>query len=525
MLAGWTQAEEFFPDGFRVSTNLDWTANAVVVRETYPEVDDAVVTNFVYNGGALIVLRTKESGPIGTGPSVTKRRADELGKLMAWPKVVAGGATVFRHNRGCVLVCVDVKDEKALLENVEWHLGFQRHGYVLRGNGISTKDGRVNASFSSSYPLIRKKSDVRMLRLDLELDTEDGPSSGFSRNGSDIRGEYWYWHGQGVVADVLYYHGKIAARLFLTDETAGFRVKIGEAQLQAPEYLDIVVPRPQVSVDRAVAPVRMGLRINDEPHVQEDVVKVTVTGPNGWTWSDAIDLPAVQTVRWFDVPLAADAASGRYRIVAKTLRDIDRPHKKESSFDVVKGTRHILDQDGMAIVDGVRSFSFTQDESYTNSHKAVVTYKLGDLIGMTAPFAQKLLEARQSDPSAGVFGVIEIGKGSGDVALDLKTIRAVAYLAYLSGANGIHWKNNAVRLVTDAIERELAALGPAGLRQTPTIISTDGFVFARLIGDKLVCVNTERFAAHESVLKSKRLPGGSLKLTLEPDEVRIVTLP
>ena len=397
------------------------------------------------------------------------------------------------------------------------------HGYGKWAGDMVLKDGAVSASFRSGYSLKNdKKDDCRTLRLKIELDTEDGKLYGFSRGGGDIKSNFWYWHGISAVANTLYLHGKVKACTYLIDETDNFTLKIYEKEFQAPDYLDILLPRPQVSVDRAVAAVRMGLRINDEPHVKQDIVKVTVTGPNGWSWSGDIDLPAVLTDRWFDVPLAADAEPGRYRVVAETLRDIDRPHKVERSFDVVKRTRHILDQDGMAIVDGVRTFSFAQDEAYTNSYKAAATFKLAEVEGMTAPFAQKLLAARQSDPSAGVFGVIEIGKGTGAVAVDLKTLRAVAYLAWLSGANGIHWKDNTVRLVTDVIERELNALGPEGLRQTPTIISTDGFVFARLVGDKLVCVNTERLAAHESVLKSVRLPKGELKLTLEPDEVRIV---
>lgn len=399
------------------------------------------------------------------------------------------------------------------------------HGYGKWSGDMVLKDGAVSASFRSGYSLKNdKKDDCRTLRLKIELDTEDGKLYGFSRGGGDIKSNFWYWHGISAVANTLYLHGKVKACTYLIDETDDFTLKIYEKEFLAPEYLDILVPRPQVSVDRAIAPVRLGLRINDEPHVKEDVVKVTVTGPDGWSWSGDIDLPAVLTDRWFDVPLAADAAPGRYRIVAETLRDIDRPHRKEAVFDVVKGAKYLLDQDGMAMREGVRTFSFTKDESYTNSFTAAATFKLDAPEGMTAPFAQKLLTARQSDPTAGLFGVIEIGKGTGDVAADLRAIRAVAYLAYLSGVNGISWKNNTVELFTNEIERELAAFGSEGLAQTPTIVSTDGFVFARLIGDKLVAVNTERLAAHESVLRSVRLPKGELKLTLALDEVRVVPL-
>ena len=138
--------------------------------------------------------------------------------------------------------------------------------------------------------------------------------------------------------------------------------------------------------------------------------------------------------------------------------------------------------------------------------------------------AHALLTARNQDPSAALLGEIAIGKGTGDAAVDVRTLKVLANLAVVTGANAIRWKDNTAELVTKGIEREIAALGPEALRPSQTIVSTDGFVYARLFGNRLLCVNTERFAAHESELRSMRLPGGSLKLTLEPDEVRIVEL-
>ena len=103
-------------------------------------------------------------------------------------------------------------------------------------------------------------------------------------------------------------------------------------------------------------------------------------------------------------------------------------------------------------------------------------------------------------------------------------LRMFAHLALVSGANAVVWKKNTAELVTDGLAREIAAFGPEALVPSPTIVSTDGFVFARLFGNTLVCVNTERFAAHESVIRSVRLPKGELKLALAPDEVRVVSL-
>ena len=529
MVVGIGRADEFFPNGFRVAeTNLDWTADAIVVKGEFPATDPGAVSNFVEKGGAFVVLAgEKGAGAVPDGLG----KHGGIGVVLSYPNDLgkdASGSKSYRCGKGFVLTVPEKVGGRALLENVKRHLYFSRLGYVMHGITCNFEKGYPTVWFKTNYvgPLEDEQKPHRDYQFEVVAESPDGKGSSYQQfPGRNPRRDLQW--GIAVTENLFYPHGKTRVRGILTDKTTNTKIVVYDAVYERPEYLELALPPANlVTTDRLSAAVRIGVRINDEPHFVSDAVKVRVLAPNGNEhWKGEVTVKATETTVWTEIPFASKAEPvGGFRIEAETMRDGDRPVRAVRTLNVVKTPRSAIDQDGMAIVDGVRRMTFVSDEPQTKDFKEVATFSVGNRDATATDFARKIVTARKRDPGAAFSCSVEVGTGTGDLEKDLGMLRMLAHLALVSGANAVVWKKNTAELVTDGLAREIAAFGPEALVPSPTIVSTDGFVFARLFGNTLVCVNTERFAAHESVLKSKRLPGGSLKLTLAPDEVRVMTL-
>ena len=403
------------------------------------------------------------------------------------------------------------------------HLGFLRLGYVLQGSNCKFDGGYPTVQASVGYvgPDFHCEKRNHDYQFDAVVESVEGRSRGYQqfpdRNPRGLS--------VSATENLVYAHGKVRVLGILTDKTTNTKLVLHDTIYERPEYLELVLPPADiVTTDRQSASVRLGVRINDEPHFAPDAVKVRVLAPNGNEhWKGELTVKATETTVWTEIPFTSKAEPiGGFRIEAETMRDGDRPARAVRTLNVVKTPPYAIDQDGMAIVNGLRRMTFVSDEEKTRGFTCASTFVLGEREAMTCEFARKIVTARKRDPGAALSCVIEIGRGNGDAALDSHMLRVLAHLALVSGANAVVWKKNTMKDVTDGVEREIAALGPAALVPSPTIVSTDGFVFARLFGNTLVSVNTERFAVHESTLKSKRLPGGSLKLLLKPDDMCVM---
>ena len=529
MAVGIGRADEFFPNGFRVAeTNLDWTADAIVVKGEFPATDPGAVSNFVEKGGAFVVLAgEKGAGAVPDGLG----KHGGIGVVLSYPNDLgkdASGSKSYRCGRGFVLTVPEKVGGRALLENVKRHLYFSRLGYVMHGITCNFEKGYPTVWFKTNYvgPLEDEQKPHRDYQFEVVAESPDGKGSSYQQfPGRNPRRDLQW--GIAVTENLFYPHGKTRVRGILTDKATNTKIVVHDAVYERPEYLELALPPANlVTTDRQSAAVRIGVRINDEPHFAPDTVKVRVLAPNGGEhWKGEVPVKATETTVWTEIPFASKTEPvGGFRIEAEAMRDGDRPVRAVRTLNVVKTPRSAIDQDGMAIVDGVRRMTFVSDEVRAEDFREVATFAVGNRDATATDFARKIVTARKRDPGAALSCSVEVGTGTGDLEKDLGMLRMLAHLALVSGANAIVWKKNTAELVTDGLAREIAAFGPEALVPSPTIVSTDGFVFARLFGNTLVCVNTERFAAHESVLKSKRLPGGSLKLTLAPDEVRVMTL-
>ena len=529
MAVGIGRADEFFPNGFRVAeTNLDWTADAIVVKGEFPATDPGAVSNFVEKGGAFVVLAGEKGAgvvPDGLG------KHGGIGVVLSYPNDLgkdASGSKSYRCGKGFVLTVPEKVGGRALLENVKRHLSFLRLGYVMHGITCNFEKGYPTVWFKTNYvgPLEDEQKPHRDYQFEVVAESPDGKGSSYQQfPGRNPRRDLQW--GIAVTENLFYPHGKTRVRGILTDKTTNTKIVVHDAVYERPEYLELALPPANlVTTDRQSAAVRIGVRINDEPHFSPDAVKVRVLAPNGNEhWKGEVSVKATETTVWTQIPFASKAEPvGGFRIEAETMRDGDRPVRAVRTLNVVKTPRSAIDQDGMAIVDGVRRMTFVSDEVQAKDFKEVATFSVGNRDATATDFARKIVTARKRDPGAALSCSVEVGTGTGDLEKDLGMLRMLAHLALVSGANAVVWKKNTAELVTDGLAREIAAFGPEALVPSPTIVSTDGFVFARLFGNTLVCVNTERFAAHESVIRSVRLPKGELKLTLAPDEVRVMTL-
>ena len=529
MAVGIGRADEFFPNGFRVAeTNLDWTADAIVVKGEFPATDPGAVSNFVEKGGAFVVLAgEKGAGAVPDGLG----KHGGIGVVLSYPNDLgkdASGSKSYRCGKGFVLTVPEKVGGRALLENVKRHLYFSRLGYVMHGITCNFEKGYPTVWFKTNYvgPLEDEQKPHRDYQFEVVAESPDGKGSSYQQfPGRNPRRDLQW--GIAVTENLFYPHGKTRVRGILTDKTTNTKIVVHDAVYERPEYLELALPPANlVTTDRQSAAVRIGVRINDEPHLAPDAVKVRVLAPNGNEhWKGEVTVKATETTVWTEIPFASKAEPvGGFRIEAETMRDGDRPVRAVRTLNVVKTPRSAIDQDGMAIVDGVRRMTFVSDALQAKDFKEVATFSVGNRDATATDFARKIVTARKRDPGAALSCSVEVGTGTGDLEKDLGMLRMFAHLALVSGANAVVWKKNTAELVTDGLAREIAAFGPEALVPSPTIVSTDGFVFARLFGNTLVCVNTERFAAHESVIRSVRLPKGELKLALAPDEVRVVSL-
>lgn len=555
---------EFFPDGFTLAECApdapNWQAQALVVKDGYPVADDAAISNFVANGGAIVVLQGEAE--LKAPAFLAKRRSDPLGKLFAWPKPVEGAGAVarscavHRFGKGFLAVVPESLAGEALVENIEWHLGFQNQGYVFLGDACSLVDGAAQAMLELVYVRPPEaESPQRQLRLEIETTSDEGTLSAYETLLFNTRTQF---RRRTVASDLVYLHGEVRVRTFFSDLDAGFKVQMQDQTLRAPDYLELILPiDDRVSVDRAEPSISIGVRINDEPHAKDDLVRITFLGPDRKPrYETQVVLADTEATTWFEIPLTNSGDYvGRCTLVAETVRDIDVPIRVERPLTIVSRVPFCYDQDGMALQNGVRTFLFGTDASVTNASAAIVRHALGEPLGMTSTFGHALHAARRKLGKTGkISGEIDLSASSGDAEADARAIRSLAYLGFVAGGQAIWWQTNALNsrlervtsrphVQTDldaffaaesgplanlqaaqTVAVEIAALGPDVLRPARTIVSTDGFVFARRIGDKLIAVNTERRAAHPSVLKGPELPNGSLTLTLDPDEVRVLAL-
>ena len=192
-----------------------------------------------------------------------------------------------------------------------------------------------------------------------------------------------------------------------------------------------------------------------------------------------------------------------------------------------------------------RSFRFGENSSVTNffGTKVVATWKFGESYAMTHPFAEQVLAARhEAGPIAPLAVQIAMDAASPDRASDIRAMKALAGLAFIGGANAVDWDFSKCKALLNPLnsyafeaQEWYLSLDPAFSDTGRCVTSADGSLYARVTESTLLVVNTERFEAHESVLKVSAFAGkkftstdgtqyafdkdGRLRLKLAPDAV------
>ena len=548
-------------------------ADVIEYKGDFPEMDAgafAALTNKIVAGDTLLVLSEK-------APKEFAWKTDGPDRLLSWPRTLKlekgqrDRVTWRKLGRGLIISAPETVDSADFRTNISWHADLLRnHGFWYVGYSTSGRDSSfwpvLGATFRYAERKVEEKKSApaaagywanydrertRGLRPLYRLEGKVAAADGEIHNYETIEQPFGETVSIGNVwMNKNFVHGKARLETYFHDITDNFSVLIDSREWTFPDYLDVFLPNNGViGVNRDTADVTIGVRINDEPHFEKDIVKVTLVGFDGRPLCEKqVEVPVGRTI-YADLPVPREALHNQSMVVRFETKQADgRIVKAERRFRLNNDARYdMLDQDGMLLKKcSTRSFRFGESSSVTNFYgtKIIATWKFGESHAMTHALAEDVLEARQAaGPLAPLAVQVAMDATSSDRASDTRAIKAIAGLAFIGGANAVDWdfskcKSMLNPLSSHALEAQkwYLALDPAFAAKGHCVTSTDGALYARVTKDTLLIVNTERFEAHESILKVSAFAGktfvatddgtkytfdakGCLRLKLEPDAV------
>ena len=548
-------------------------ADVIEYKGDFPEMDAgafAALTNKIAAGDTLLVLSEKT-------PKEFAWRTDGPDRLLSWPKTLKlekgqRDRVAWRKlGRGLIISAPETVDSADFRTNISWHADLLRnHGFWYVGFSTAGRDSSfwpvLGATFRYAERKVEEKKSApatggywanydrertRELRPLYRLQGKVSAPDGEIHNYATIEQPFGETVSIGNVwMNKNFVHGKARLETYFHDITNNFSVLIDSREWTFPDYLDVFLPNNGViGVNRDTADVTIGVRINDEPHFEKDTVTVMLVGFDGKPLCEKqVEAPVGRTI-YTDLPVPREARHNQSMVVRFETRRVDgQIVKAERRFRLNYDARwDMLDQDGMLLKKcSTRSFRFGENSFVTNfpGTKIVATWKFGESHAMTHPFAEEVLEARQTaGPLVPLAVQVAMDATSSDRASDGRAIKAIAGLAFIGGANAVDWDFSKCKSMLNPLssfafeaQKWYLALDPAFAAKGHCATSTDGALYARVTKDTLLIVNTERFEAHESILKVSAFAGktfvstgdgtkyafdakGCLRLTLEPDAV------
>ena len=568
---------------FGIAAVAAWCGFAEVIeyREALPELEEAAftaLTNRVAAGDTLLIFTNRTVKAFSW-------RTEAVDRLFAWPKEIPleraqlNSASWRRIGRGLVVQLPAVLDSAEFRTNLAWNAALLKdHGLWCAGYSCKPDPRtpspfpQLNAHFVFAEPLPEPKRDkprengywadydwnrVRPFgpcyRLEGRLSAPDGSSIGYqtAERRPGVTMDF-----RGVWVNRNYLHGRARLETWLKDLSSGEEFQLDARDWALPEYLEVFLPNGNgwIALDREKDALTVGVRINDELKFQKDEVKLTLSAHGDRPQFETTLRLSPNQTQYAEIPLAREIRPGAQAILRlETIRYDGRPVRLDRRIMFTGRQRYCasVDQDGMWLKGGAeRAYRFTESSACTNFANTAIaaTWRLDEPRAMLAPFCDRLLAARRAaGPLAPLAAQIAMDAVSEDLEGDRRSLKTLAALAVIGGANGIDWdfskctrSVNALSSHAEDVERYFAALGSDFAGFGYRVTSADGVLYAKVMAKGLLVVSTERFATRESILRLPALAGrelvddtgrlykvsrkGELELKFAPDEVRAFRL-